>query len=199
MRSLVRLALLSLVGLALTGACSDLRDLTAPKKDNALVPLGPIIGLPKIRLPNPEDFVDITAGNDFTCARKYNSNVYCWGIDNNGQVGRTPWGNCTGGPCVDRPRYVTTAAQIDAGDNHVCTLNASGAAFCWGDGNNGQVAFAPGSYGPMYSPMPVIPPAGQTTPLTFASISAGTQSTCATGSSGIYCWGIIANRSPAPQ
>jgi len=200
MRSLIRLALCSLIGLALTGACSDLRDLTAPKSPDkaTLVPIAPIERYPIRPYWNPEDFADITAGDEFTCARKYNGNVYCWGIDTQGQVGRLPKGNCPAGACVDRPMLVTTASQIDAGSSHVCTLDANGAAYCWGDGNNGQVAFQAGSYGPVYAPMPVVPPYGQTTPLTFKSISAGTMSTCGTGPSGVYCWGEIASKAPYP-
>ncbi|HKN64973.1 MAG TPA: RCC1 domain-containing protein, partial [Gemmatimonadaceae bacterium] len=76
---LVRIAAVALAGLALSACQDDGRNLLAPQPDNALVPWNPS-PYPKIVLPNPEDFVEITAGDFHTCARKNNGNVYCWGM-----------------------------------------------------------------------------------------------------------------------
>jgi alpha-tubulin suppressor-like RCC1 family protein len=146
-----------------------------------------------ITLPNPEDFIEITAGVHHTCARKNNGNVYCWGINDHGQTGTGPTTTCSGVNCVNRPRQVGLGAamQVDAGGYHTCALDTSGAAYCWGYGNNGQVGVVSGGqfpvpvYGDFSSPMAV------SGGLTFSSISGGTYSTCGTSSSGLYCWGGI--------
>jgi hypothetical protein len=158
---------------------------------------GPVIVRPKPfpfpfppPLPNPEDFLDISAGEHHTCARKRNGNVYCWGRDDLGQVGNSPNATCVDAhdKCIDRPTLVypygglTTATQIDAGDNHACALDLAGHAFCWGSQSYGQTGN--GTYGSIFEPVAVS--GGQS----FTSISAGTFGTCGTTASGLFCWGI---------
>ncbi len=146
-----------------------------------------IIRPPRPVPPNPEDFVSITAGAYHTCARKVNGNTYCWGLNDRGQVGVGSSRVCTGASCVDRPTFVMTASQVDAGNDHTCALNAAGAAFCWGNSNYGQLGN--GNYGYLSQPIPV---SGN---LVFSSISAGQFSTCGTSASGMFCWGAIINGS----
>jgi alpha-tubulin suppressor-like RCC1 family protein len=134
--------------------------------------------------PNPEDFVAITAGDHHTCAIKNNGNVYCWGLNNTGQVG-TGGTTCSGVACVNRPRLVMVARKVDAGADHTCALDLNGAAYCWGNSNYGQLGN--GNYG--YQPQP-IPVGGG---LVFSSISAGQFSTCGTTAGGMFCWGAIMN------
>ncbi len=137
-------------------------------------------------LPNPDDFVSITAGMHHTCATKYNGNVYCWGLNDQGQTGTGPTTTCSGVSCVNRPRQVgglAAATQVDAGGYHTCALDGSGAAYCWGSASNGQLGV--GVFGFLSSPVAV------SGGLTFSSISAGTYSTCGTSSSGTSCWGAI--------
>ena len=139
-------------------------------------------------LPNPEDFIEISAGAEHTCARKRNGNVYCWGRADQGQVGMGGTATCPNGPCVDRPKCVsapgfTTAMQVEAGYNHTCALDPSGKAYCWGSASNGQLGI--GSFG--YQPAPIPVNGG----LVYSSISAGMLSTCGTTSGGLYCWGAF--------
>src|SRR5262249_22729882 len=156
-------------------ACSDKQDLAAPKaaphSANAVgIPLPP----PR---PSPTDFVEITAGDYHTCARQYNGNVYCWGSATFGQVGGLPSTPCSPAArvyvvCFPRPARVVspaenfyTATQITAGSNHTCALAPGGAAYCWGEGNNGELGlggFTTGTYEPT-----------RVGTGTFSSISAG--------------------------
>jgi len=141
-------------------------------------------------VPDPEELLEITAGNAHTCVRKRSGDVYCWGRDDLGQAGQLPTGNCQSSPnqCVDRPRKVFTlggfpgAMQIEAGDHHTCSLDASGKAYCWGNSNNGQLGI--GTNG--YQSEPIAVAGG----LTFTSISAGTMTTCGTTGDGMFCWGL---------
>src|SRR5687767_11606882 len=108
----------------------------------------------KLIPPSPEDLVDITAGERHTCVRKLNGNVYCWGANDIGQVGTWMNRTCSGIACVDRPSFVTNAAQIDAGAYHTCTLSGTGAASCWGNSSYGELGIG-GITGSLYSPQPV--------------------------------------------
>lgn len=185
MRALVRIALVALFALPFS-ACSDKADLLRPKASaELLIPFDPVLRPPKILLPNPEDFVEITAGFYHTCARKNNNKVYCWGRDAEGQVGLGTTKICasSGALCIDKPSYVMDARVVDAGGFHACALDSANAAFCWGSSSHGQVGA--GSYGTISSPVPV------SGGLTFTSISAGQFSSCATASAGMYCWGAI--------
>jgi alpha-tubulin suppressor-like RCC1 family protein len=129
---------------------------------------------------NPDDILDITAGDYHTCARKRNGNVYCWGVE--------------GGPTDSVPHLIWTGAkQIDAGFSHTCGLNSSGAAFCWGGGNQGQLGLGNGQFTTYNTPWQVAGPGWNGTPLTYTSIGAGGYSTCGTTSTGVFCWGLLGN------
>jgi alpha-tubulin suppressor-like RCC1 family protein len=205
MRLLASLATAAWFALAMT-ACTDITEPTpvaVSQPNAALIPLGPVIGPLPPRL-GPNDFVEISAGGHHTCARKLNNTVYCWGIDDKGQSARWTMKTCASGVvCVDRPTLVNRyspatgstpllATTIESGYGHSCVVDPNQDAYCWGDGNNGQVGFAAGSYGYQYEPMPVV--GG----LKFTSLGAGTTSTCGTTTGGMYCWGRISNQAATP-
>ena len=202
MRLLAHRAVTAAIVVLSLSACAEKplpTSMQSPAGADALVPIGGGGIIIRPVFPGPDDFTEITAGANHTCARKINGTVYCWGADNLGQSATWSTKTCSNGlPCVDRPRMVIlagvglTAKSIDAGYNHTCALGTTNEAYCWGDGNQGQVGFATGSYGYIYEPLKVV--GG----LTFSSIGAGTNSTCGTTSGGMYCWGSLMNRAATP-
>ncbi len=184
-------------------ACTERPMPIAPQSNKEFTEVNPKDPYQEIRLPinlGPDDFVDITAGASHTCARKMNNTVYCWGRNDHGQAGSSVSQRCVGSiNCVDSPRKVTAqyadflARTIDAGSNHTCALGLKTDAYCWGDGDEGQAGT-----GPYYTSVgsEVLPVFGG---LEFSSISAGSNSTCGTTSSGMHCWGSLMNRAPTPQ
>ena len=140
-------------------------------------------------LPNPEDFVEITAGSYHTCARKNNGNVYCWGRANWGQVGT----GTDGVTAVQRKAgFVMAAARVDAGANHTCAIDFAGVGFCWGHNQWGalganQSMAAQQGWGADHWPVPIRVDGA----LTFTSLSAGTASSCGTTTTGLFCWGKL--------
>ena len=190
---LVRIAVLAFGALSAAACGEDSKDLLAPpRSDKLFVVDGPMGGFTAL-LPKDEDFVDITAGDYHTCARKFNGNVYCWGKE--------------GGPNIPSASTVLQmaltfqgASQIDAGANHTCVLATAGAAaHCWGANDQGQLGLANGQYSPISAgpvAAPITPPGwpAQGT-LAFTSISAGGSSTCGQAPSGVYCWGQLGNLS----
>jgi alpha-tubulin suppressor-like RCC1 family protein len=127
-------------------------------------------------------------GRESSCAI-YSGKAYCWGDDSDGELGNgvttstaqlTPVAVYTGGVLVG-----VTLTQITMGYWHVCALASTGAAYCWGRGNDGELGNGTTSTTP--SNVPVAVTMGG---LTFTQISAGQYSTCAVSSAGTaYCWG----------
>jgi len=84
-------------------------------------------------------------------------------------------------------------ASVTTGGAHTCGLSTSGAAYCWGRGESGQLGIA--------SPPTLCPIDGQTYPcslvpvavqggLTFTRLDAGGEHVCGlTGTGTAYCWG----------
>jgi alpha-tubulin suppressor-like RCC1 family protein len=151
-----------------------------------------------LKVPNPNALIEITAGFSHTCVRKYNGTVYCWGLNDNGQIGVISTATCTDSPvqdpnhisifpgthkCDDKPAFVATAsAQVVAGLYHTCALNG-GVASCWG--SNAMGAVGNGTFVDQGTPQNV---SGS---LTFTRLGAGDAETCGLSPNGVYCWGSL--------
>lgn len=172
-RLLARLAALTLIGLSAFGAGAQIIFTPLPKP----FPI-PIF--------SPEDLVEITAGDYHTCVRKRNGNVYCWGLNQQGQAGVRGSTACNGTNCVTKPTLVMGAIrQVESGRDHTCALDNAGTLRCWGNSNYGQLGAGVTGDTSLNGPLTV---AG-----VFTSVSAGQSSTCANSSTGIFCWGRIMN------
>jgi alpha-tubulin suppressor-like RCC1 family protein len=149
---------------------------THPADD--LQPAGLVSGL--------SDAVAVTAGTIFACALRRNGTVVCWGgglagVLEDGQ----PVAMCGTSPCSLTPRPISGlsgVAAIDAGDEHVCALLATGDVYCWGENDEGGLG--DGTTTASYVPRRVagVGPA--------SAISAGSGFSCALEVAGsIACWG----------
>lgn len=158
----------------------------------ALASAGASAQFTTIKLPAPEDFAQISAGEYHTCARKVGGKTYCWGYNYFGQTGIESAAKCGTLPCIARPSFVMNARQVDAGGYHSCAIAPDGRGSCWGYNGNGQIGDGSG-----VSPQPVPKPiAGN---LSFREISAGMYGTCATTTTGMFCWGNITGTSMPKQ
>lgn len=180
---------MSLAACAQKDAPTD--PLAAGAPDHALITLPP-----RPPRPDPEAFADITAGNQFTCARKNNGKVYCWGLTTFGQTGTTGSKGCVSYQCEDHPVLVMNGADtlraqtLDAGTGHVCIIDSLQDAWCWGDGSQGQLGFNSGVGGAN--------PPTKVANLKFTSLGAGSNSTCGIATTGVFCWGRIENGANSP-
>jgi alpha-tubulin suppressor-like RCC1 family protein len=124
--------------------------------------------------------IAIAVGRLHACAVVEDGSVRCWGYSDYGQLGN--------GAALDDVAFrvpvdvqgIADAYAITSFGDHTCALDTSGAAWCWGANDYGQLGDGSGTT----SAVPV-GVAG-----TFASIDAGYAHTCAvTNVGGVQCWG----------
>lgn len=99
------------------------------------------------------NFAKISAGARFTCGLTTAGTIYCWGRNNDLQLGRGPFTNTASDDGT--PQLVTggelpagvTFVSVSAGKRHACGVASDGNAYCWGSnvfgalGNTLQAAF----------------------------------------------------------
>lgn len=142
-------------------------------------------------------FGAISSGNAHTCgiasAGANAGNVYCWGANNVSQLGDNTTTTRKIPTLATMPSGVTSFGEIGAGTSHTCAIATAGSnagkIYCWGTNASGQL----GDNTTTARKVPTLAtmPAGVTA---FASISVGTNHSCAIASAGsnagkLYCWG----------
>lgn len=124
-------------------------------------------------------YVEIDAGEFFTCGLVSDRTVRCWGYNNNGQLGD---GTTTASSTPVTVSGLNGAVALTVGGYHSCALLTDGTAGCWGYNQSGQL----GDGTTTSSPTSVIV-SGLSG---IASISAGGYHTCAVLTDGTAsCWG----------
>lgn len=144
-----------------------------------------------------DPYVQVAAGYDFTCGRRWSGRVYCWGDDANSQLGHSASQTCfapsTNDPCNDRAVPVQggrTYTTISAGRAFVCGIEAWGSASCWGKNDKAQLGI--GSIGAPVATPTTLSAMANGSVLTFSSIATGGEHACGLvpSLSGMaVCWG----------
>jgi len=142
-----------------------------------------------VAAPGGVSFTQVSAGLWHTCGVTAQGAAYCWGANDYGALGDgTADSSWTPVP-VSAPAGVTFTV-VSAGAMHSCGLTPTGAAYCWGRNDGGQLG--DGTTTSRSTPVAVQGTAG----IHFAAITAGQLRTCAVSESGAaYCWG---STPPAP-
>ncbi len=134
------------------------------------------------------DAVTVTAGGSHSCAVNATGELWCWGLDNHGQLGDgqeadtcpSPNGDL---PCRTTPVQVTGLAdvtQASAGGLYTCAVYGE-LVNCWGANNAGQL----GNNSTMDEHTPVSVPI-----LRVRRVVASESHTCAATTDGkLQCWG----------
>ncbi|MHB8059956.1 MAG: RCC1 domain-containing protein, partial [Gaiellaceae bacterium] len=136
----------------------------------------------------------IDGGRMHVCALLPDSTVYCWGRNENGELGD---GTKVNRSAPVRSGGISTASSISAGEYHSCARLADGTAQCWGAAAFGQIG--DGTTADTSTPVTVIGPGGFGILTGIAEISAGGgditetddfEHTCAlTNDNTVICWG----------
>ena len=134
---------------------------------------------------NLKSWTEIDTGKDHACAQKKSGKLFCWGDNDQGQLG-------TGGPDDDAltPQAVSGGirswTRLSLGSNHSCALRKNGKLFCWGSDAAGAIGNGFGAETEFNMPVQV---AGGL--IRYKSVAAGAFLTCATTTDRqAYCWGF---------
>lgn len=126
-------------------------------------------------------FAQLAGGSLHECLIQIDGKLYCWGSNNQGEVG-------DGLLPVDRQKPVHIENDvwnaIDSGaSTHTCSANSYGKLFCWGDNRAGQLGI--GNKDPNKSVPTVVEPAEK-----WIKVSSSFDHTCGIKLDGkLFCWG----------
>lgn len=127
----------------------------------------------------PARWTDVSAGALHSCAVGEDERIWCWGENEDGQLGD--------GTRQDRNVPTPVASElrfksVSAGLAHTCGVTTSGAGYCWGQNSRGQ--HGDGSLTDHDAPIAV------SLGITFQRIVAGGGHTCGLAQGGaVWCWG----------
>lgn len=127
------------------------------------------------------DWLAVDAGVGHTCAIRRSGSLYCWGWNDDGQLGTGSYGD------RNVPTLVSDSTEnwsvVSAGKRHTCALKFSGAVWCWGDNSSGQLGN--GTNEDSLTPVQEI-----SMGINWEAVSAGEGHTCALKANGtLWCWG----------
>jgi alpha-tubulin suppressor-like RCC1 family protein len=121
--------------------------------------------------------VQLALSYEHSCAIR-NGELYCWGANDNGQLGVGSLANE-----IPRPTRVGTAGDwtwVSTGGLHTCGIRG-GALYCWGENAQGELGMGP-DVGNVLEP--------QLVGTGWTSVSCAQNSTCGIQSDGsVWCWG----------
>ena len=126
-----------------------------------------------------ENVTAITAGGSHTCAVEAGQ-AYCWGYNNRGQLGDGSTNNRST-PVAVSDELNAAVTDISGGSSHTCAV-ANSEAYCWGQGNGGQLGYGSSSNSSVPVKVSGLPSA--------RSVTAGSSHSCAISNGNLaYCWG----------
>lgn len=133
---------------------------------------------------------DIGAGYGYGCVVGANNKVYCWGWNNDGQLG-----NNSSSAYGTSPVAVSSGAmpqggivhELSVGSLHSCAIGTNLRTYCWGDSSEGAL----GNSTTLDARVPVgVDTSGVMNGQLIHRLAASHEHTCAVASDGaIYCWG----------
>ena len=131
-------------------------------------------------------FVAVSAGGAHGCALDADGFAWCWGSNSHGQLGVSREHELRASPVAVNGEI--GFRSISAGARHSCATDRTGMAWCWGANSSGQLG-GDGTWSDRDTPRVVV-----ALRLRFSAVSAGTDHSCGTSTSGVVlCWG--SNRS----
>lgn len=138
--------------------------------------------------------VQLSGGAEHTCALTSGGELYCWGGNEDGQLGVVDAGGMkvSGSPVPVLVKMPPEAPQgvgaqaFSAGGKHTCSVLVDGSVWCWGE----NAAFQLGDGTSDERPLPV-----QTQGISkVVAVANGDEHTCAIRDDGsLHCWGSNAN------
>lgn len=163
-------------------------------RDDAQSPTEPSVHLPEASVSAAAALAlwQVSGGANHTCAVTTADQAYCWGYNQEGQLGtgsNTGPELCNGAvgpfPCSTRPALVVGGhafRQVSGGAFHSCGVTTDNRAWCWGANSDGQL----GDGTTTQRVRPVAVAGGRS----FRQVDAGYSHTCGvTTDNRAFCWG----------
>lgn len=124
---------------------------------------------------------EIAAGSWYTCARKGDGTLWCWGENFYGQLGEGTTANKT--KPVQVTSLGTSVSAVAAGANHACARKGDGTLWCWGRNEFGEL-------GDGTTTQKTLPVQVAALGSGVAGVACGWGHTCARKTDGtLWCWG----------
>ena len=123
----------------------------------------------------------LSAGYEHNCAIMASHLLYCWGVNDQGQLGD---GTVASRNTAEVVPGTLLFGRVATGAGHTCAVTTVGELYCWGRNVWGQVG--DGSTVTRLTPVHVAPN------LYFTDVVAGAENTCGlTVTGAVYCWGFM--------
>lgn len=123
-----------------------------------------VVGLTGVR--------QIYAAYGFACALKKDATLWCWGVNDTGQLGN---GTRRSTSRPQRVRGLTGVRQAALGTNRTCAVTRDGALVCWPRLGKGRRRYSPQRVGGLTA---------------VTAVATGTDHVCAIAAQGeVWCWG----------
>jgi alpha-tubulin suppressor-like RCC1 family protein len=133
------------------------------------------------RIAGTLQFRQLSAGSQHTCASSPTNRVFCWGLNNLGQLGD---GTNTNRARATRVMSDQFFSRVDAGRLHSCAVNLDSQAYCWGDDSFFKLGANPTGTADTRVPLAV------TGGLRFRQLDGGSKHSCGvTPGNLVKCWG----------
>ncbi len=133
------------------------------------------------------NITQVSAGDHATCAVANDTRVWCWGRNDDGELGTLALSQTYADIVQSASGDLTNIQQVSIGTTHACAVDTSGQVWCWGGNSFGQLG--DGSTGSRDLADTVLQ-----TPSTnlsgISSVATGGSHTCARDDDGqVWCWG----------
>jgi len=140
----------------------------------------------KVNLPGQRSAIAISTGTFMTCAITTDGMGYCWGENDEGQLGNGTTNTRKTTPVEVLFPSGYTPVSISAGDDFSCALMDNRKVMCWGENNDGRLGQGPLATDDETTPVWVIMENSETAHF----LDIGTKSACMILDSGeTKCWG----------
>jgi alpha-tubulin suppressor-like RCC1 family protein len=128
--------------------------------------------------------VKVVVGSAFTCVRKTDGTVACWGANDAGQLGTGSTAASNATPSLVALAMVT---DVGVGARHACAALQSGNLWCWGANDAGQIGPGAGAAG-SNMPVPAVDKGNQQ--IKAIAVAGGLSHNCSIAPDHtLWCWG----------
>jgi len=137
-----------------------------------------------------DGYVNTSSGGFSHVCAVASGKVYCWGENNEGQLGNNSYTSSSSPVAVTTSGVLSgkTVQDVQVGLRHSCVM-ANNGVYCWGLGTSGQLGDGTSSSKPY--PVTVSQQPGNLTDSNVVSIGAGANRGCAVVIDGrTFCWGL---------